>query len=347
MTTARKFVVDPTVTPFYHCISRCVRRALLCGESHSHRKQWIESRLQELAGLFAIDVCGFAIMDNHLHVLLRLNLQQAKAWTAEDIARRWLALCPPRGIDGKPLAVTKQWITDRVQDDAWIAEVRRRLGDLGWFMKFLKEPIARRANKEDGCTGAFWEGRFKSIAILDEASLLATCAYIDLNSVAAGVAATPEKSPHTSVKSRVEHCAKQGKLDKLREGSPYVSKVLLEKDHWLFPIEDKRDPNGNGLAGMLHGISLTGYLQLVDWTSRLVRPGKARVSAETPALLTRLGIDAQGWQATLEKLLSNTKRVGSYFGGDSRLTEIATKHGRRFVKNVTGRQSALTAPHAG
>ena len=347
MATARKFLVDSTVTPFYHCISRCVRRALLCGDGHSHRKQWIEDRLRELAGIFAIDVCGFAIMDNHLHVLLHLNLPLAQAWSAEDVARRWLVLCPPRGIDGKPLAVTKQWIADRVQDADWIAESRRRLSDLGWFMKFLKEPIARRANKEDDCTGAFWEGRFKSIAILDEASLLATCAYIDLNPVAAGVAATPEKSPHTSVKARVEHCASQGKLDKLREGSPYVSKVHLEKDHWLFPIEDKRDPNGHGLAGMLHGISLTGYLQLVDWTSRLVRPGKGRVAAETPALLSRLGIDAHGWQATLEKLLGTTKRVGSYFGNDARLNEVAEQQGRRFVKNVTGRQSALTAPHAG
>ena len=347
MTTARKFLVDSTVTPFYHCISRCVRRALLCGEDHTYRKQWIEDRLRELAGIFAIDVCGFAVMDNHLHVLLHLNLPLAAAWSAEDVARRWLALCPPRGIDGKPLTVTKQWIADRVQDADWIAESRRRLSDLGWFMKFLKEPIARRANKEDDCTGAFWEGRFKSIAILDEASLLATCAYIDLNPVAAGIAATPEKSPHTSVKARVEHCAAQGKLDKLREGSPYVSKVHLEKDHWLFPIEDKRDPNGHGLAGMLQGISLTGYLQLVDWTSRMVRPGKARVTAETPALLSRLGIDTHGWQATLEKLLGPTKRVGSYFGNDARLTEIAAKQGRRFVKNVTGRHSALTAPHAG
>lgn len=347
MTTPRKFLVDPTVTPFYHCISRCVRRALLCGDGHAHRKQWIEERLQKLAGIFAIDICGFAVMDNHLHVLLRLNQEAAEAWTAEEVAQRWLELCPPRGTDGKPLSVTKQWIADRVQDAPWIAETRRRLNDLGWFMKSLKEPIARRANREEECTGAFWEGRFKSIAILDEASLLATCAYIDLNPVAAGIAATPEKSPHTSLKSRVEHCTAQGKLDNLRNGSPYTSKVHLEKDHWLFPIEDKRDPNGKGSAGMLHGISLTGYLQLVDWTSRLVRPGKARVSVGAPALLSRLGIDADGWQATLDKLLGGAKQVGSYFGGESRLAEIAAKRGRRFVKNVTGRQSALTVPHAG
>jgi REP element-mobilizing transposase RayT len=346
MTTARKKLVDPAVTSFYHCISRCVRRALLCGEGHAYRKQWIETRLQELAGLFAIDVCGFSVMDNHLHVLLRLNLSQATDWSAEEVARRWLALCPPRGVDLKPLKLTPGWIADRVQDAAWIAECRRRLGDLGWFMKFLKEPIARRANKEDDCTGAFWEGRYRSIAILDEASLLATCAYIDLNPVAAGIAATPEKSPHTSVKARVERCVVQGQLDRLREGSPYVSKMQLEKGHWLFPIEDKRDSNGHGLAGMLHGISLTGYLQLLDWSSRLVRPGKAHVAAGAPPLLSRLQIDAASWQATLEKLFSGTKKVGSYFGTSQRLADLAEQQGRRFLKNLTGRQVALSTPSA-
>lgn len=344
MTTPRKFLVDPTVTPFYHCISRCVRRALLCGDAHAHRKRWIEERLQKLAEIFAIDVCGFAIMDNHLHVLLHLNHKRSEAWPAEEVASRWLALCPPRGTDGKPLALTKQWLTEHAQNSNWIAETRRRLTDLGWFMKFLKEPIARRANQEDGCTGAFWEGRFKSVAILDEASLLATCAYIDLNPVAAGLAATPEKSPHTSIKARVEHCAKQGHLDKLRDGSPYSSKTQLEKDHWLFPIEDKRDPNGTGSEGMLHGISLTGYLQLVDWTSRLVRPGKARVTDDQPALLSRLHINPQVWQATLRKLLGDTKLVGNFFGTEQRLNELAEKKGRRYVKNLTGRSLVLAAP---
>ena len=240
-------------------------------------------------------------------------------------------------------------IAARADDAKWVLECRRRLSDLGWFMKFLKEPISRRANKEDGCTGAFWEGRFKSIAILDEASLLATCAYIDLNPVAAGIASTPEKSPHTSVKSRVEHCTAQGKLDKLRAGSPYFSKVQLEKGHWLFPIEDKRDANGDWLAGRLKGISLTGYLQLVDWSSRLVRPGKARVGEDAPAILARLQIDAAGWQATLEKLVRCTKKVGAYFGSSGRLDEVATQRGRHFLKNVTGRDTALTTttPKAG
>ncbi len=227
-----------------------------------------------------------------------------------------------------------------------MTECRRRLTDLGWFMKFLREPISRRANREDQCTGAFGGGRFKSIAILDEASLLATCVYIDLNSVAAGLATKPEKSPHTSLKSRVEHCAAAGKLDTLRKGSQYVSKVQLEKGHWLFPVEDKRDSHGHGQAGMLHGISLTGYLQLVDWSSRVVRPGKVRIAEAAPPLLARLQIDASHWQATLEKLVRSTKKVGSYFGGSQRLNEIAAQSGRRFLKNLTGRDTELTTPNA-
>jgi REP element-mobilizing transposase RayT len=241
MTTARKVLVNPTVTPFYHCISRCVRRAFLCGAENAHRKQWIEDRLQELSGIFAIDVCGFSVLDNHLHVLLRLDVARAKLWSPEEIVRRWLLLCPPKDRYGKSVPVNPAWLAERARDTRWVDECRSRLSDLGWFMKSLKEPISRRANQDDKCTGAFWEGRYKSIAILDEASLLATCAYIDLNPVAAGVAATPEKSQYTSVKSRIDHCTAQGKLEVLHKSSPYFSKVNCERGHWLLPIEDRRD----------------------------------------------------------------------------------------------------------
>ena len=347
MATARKILVDPTVTPFYHCISRCVRRAFLCGEENAHRKQWIEDRLRELAGIFAIDVCGYSVLDNHIHVLLRLDLAKAKAWTAEEVVTRWVLLCPPRDRNRKPVVVTSAWICERAKDSGWVETRRARLGDLGWFMKSLKEPIARRANKEDKCTGAFFEERYKSIGILDEASLLATCAYIDLNPVAAGLAATPEKSQHTSIKSRIEHCTAQGKLETLLGGSPYASRSNFEKGHWLFPIEDRRDPSGNGLAGILHGISLTGYLQLLDWSSRLIRPGKVTVSDAVPDILTRLQIDAGSWKSTLEKLVGSRKKIGSYFGGTARLNEVASQRGAKYLKNISGRESQLTSPNAG
>ena len=121
------------------------RRAFLCGDENSHRKQWIEDRLKELVGIFAIDFCGFAILDNHLHVLLRLDLARSDAWSAEDVVIRWIELCPPKERFRKQLIVTESWISERSRDLEWVEERRKRLTDLGWFMKSRKEPIARRA----------------------------------------------------------------------------------------------------------------------------------------------------------------------------------------------------------
>src|SRR4029077_5930111 len=116
----------------------------------------------------------------------------------------------------QPLPVSKAWVEWRVQDVPWVAKVRARLQSLSWFMKCLKEPLARLANHQDKTRGAFFEERFKSVAILDEESLLATCAYIDLNPVAAGIAKVPEASLHTSITTRVEHAKAQGRTKDLK-----------------------------------------------------------------------------------------------------------------------------------
>ncbi len=98
MTMARAHLVDPSVTRWYDCITRCVRRAFLLGEGASDRKLWIDNRLQELAGIFSIAVGGFSVMDNHLHVLVRLDPEFAAGWSDEEVVRRWAALSPTRQI---------------------------------------------------------------------------------------------------------------------------------------------------------------------------------------------------------------------------------------------------------
>ena len=168
MTVARSQLVDLDVTSYYHCISRCVRRASLCGEGYEHRKQWIEDRLEELAGIFAVSVAGFAVLDNHCHVIVRLEgAKLSETWSDYQVVERPGQLCPPRDNKRKPLPVTEEWIRQKLTDKDWVARTRNRLGDLGWFMKYLKEPLARMANAEDGVTGHFFEGRYKSIAFLD------------------------------------------------------------------------------------------------------------------------------------------------------------------------------------
>jgi REP element-mobilizing transposase RayT len=341
MTVARGKLVDETITPWYHCISRCVRRMMLMGDGFEHRKRWLEKRLEMLSANTGVRCAGFAIMDNHLHLLLRLDSAATAAWTPREVARRWARLFPPRESKGQGPVNIEAWIAAHAEDARWVAMARGRLGSVSWYMKWLKEPLARMANKQDGVTGAFWEGRFRSIAILDDESLLATCAYIDLNPVAAGIAITPEESLHTSFHARVEHCRQAGELDGLKDGlSTETSQTEMERTHWLLPIEDRRE-QGEAVLGLLGGFTFSCYARLLDWTSRLLRTGKARVNPELASIFARLHIDAERWQSTLQSLLRPGKLVGQYFGRLQNLREMAARHGKRWVKNRGTRAAVL------
>ncbi len=340
MTMARRLLVDVDVTRYYHCISRCVRRAFLCGEGFSHRKAWIEARLEVLAEQFAVSVCGFAIMDNHLHVLCRLDPGVADDWSDDEVVRRWITVYPPPNLNIDDPATVQAWISYQCKDASQVAKYRDRLQNLGWFMKALKEPLARMANKEDDCKGTFWEARYKSIAILDEEALLATCAYIDLNPVAAGIAATPEQSEHTSIKQRIDHARRTGAIKTIQQAGEAASvagsKVEgdIEQSHWLCPMQDRRR-QGVCREGLLPGFSLSGYLELVDWTARVYRTGKARVSQEVAGIMERLGTTAERWQAHMRTLITKARWLGSFCATRrDRLREIATHRGLHHVDNA-------------
>jgi REP element-mobilizing transposase RayT len=340
MTIARAHLVDPTVTRWYHCITRCVRRALLLGEGPDDRKLWIENRLQELAEIFGVAVGGFAVLDNHLHLLVRLDPDVVQGWSDEDVVRRWGRLFPPRDKARQPLPASDEWVQGHLLNAAWVARARQRLQSLSWFMKCLKEPLSRLANRQDQTRGAFFEGRFRSIAILDEQALLATCVYIDLNPVAAGIANVPEASAHTSIKARVDHVKEQGRTEDLKAAvggsvAGSAASAGLEQEHWLCPIEDRRRLDAVR-EGMVEGFSLGNYLLLLDYTARLYREGKAKLSQEVTAILDRLGSSGDQWDARL-KTLSQGHLVGRFFATSrQRLREVAERLGLLRVPNVGG-----------
>ena len=267
-------------TQFYHCISRCVRRAFLCGEdsqtgqSFEHRRGWVEDRLLTLAKVFAIDVCAFAVLSNHTHIVIYVDENKAKLWTVDEVLQRWHqlfrgTLFTQRFINGEKLSTA---IMNCVYETA--ETYRQRLMDISWFMRALNEPIARQANFEDNCTGRFWEGRYKIQALLDEAALAACLAYVDLNPVRANMAKTPETSAHTSVLMRSES-AKEGKQP--IELLPFV---------------------GNPRAHMPKGLpfELDDYLQLVDLTGRCIRQDKIGfIDDALPSILTRLNVSPDNW----------------------------------------------------
>jgi hypothetical protein len=232
-----------------------------------------------------------------LHVLVRLDPDLARAWSDEEVVRRWGRLFPPRDKSRQPTPVTDHWVQWRLQDALWVATARQRLQSLSWFIKCLKEPLSRMANRQDKTRGTFFESRFKSVAVVDEESLLAISVYIDLNPVAAKVADTPETSGYTSIKQRVDHAEVQGKTAQLEaaEGVSVAGSHAaagLQESLWLCPIEDRRGLDSTR-EGMLQGISLGSYVKLVDYTGRLFRLGKASISAELAGIFERLGCNAQ------------------------------------------------------
>lgn len=203
----RAFTIDQEQPGFYHCISRCVRRAWLCGKDpvtgrcFDHRRDWIEQRLLTLADSFAVGLYAWAVMSNHTHVVLRVDPKLPDTWSDEDVARRWARL--DRTLEAVPRAKVEQRIRGLLNQPKRIAELRCRLGSLSWFMRYLNECIARAANAEDLCTGRFWEGRFKCQALLDSAAVIACMAYVDLNPIRAGIADELIDSDFTTIQRRL------------------------------------------------------------------------------------------------------------------------------------------------
>ncbi len=287
MPKPRKEQVSLEATPYYHCVSRCVRRAFLCGidittnESYEHRRGWLENELLKQAQIFAIDVAAYAIMSNHYHVVLHINKKQADAWQLDDIIERWHQLY--RGH-----ALSQRYKLGEVLTQAELVKLteitetwRERLMDISWFMRRLNEFVSRQANYEDNCTGRFWEGRFKSQALLDEKALAACLAYVDLNPVRAGMEKTPENSEHTSIKQRSE-----------KAKSAYSPNHPNQQVKGLLPF------SGNPKQDRTDGLpfKLTDYLELVDYSGRIIRDNKrGSISKNLPPILQRLGIEADNW----------------------------------------------------
>jgi REP element-mobilizing transposase RayT len=294
---ARKNLISLRDTPYYHCIARCVRRACLWGEdeyagkNYSHRKQWVIERLEQLCSIFAIEVCAYAVMSNHYHLVLYVDRERAREWTRQEVVERWTMLF-------RAPTLVKRWQSgealeaERPLAEAIIECWRTRMHDISWFMRCLNEHLARRANQEDQCTGRFWEGRFKSQALLDEAGLMTAMVYVDLNPIRAGVAKTPEESEFTSIHDRIQKLSRHAMP--VQEPRPVIP---------LRAFADEIEKNAPAIP-----CAFRDYLALVDWSGRMIRRDKrGAIDPALPPILQRLGIECGGW----ELLMS---RGGTVFG---------------------------------
>ncbi len=355
-----------------HAIQRCVRRAFLTGVDsdsgidYSYRREWIRRRLETLASCFGVDVLNYAIMSNHFHLILRNRPDVVQTWTDIEVATRWLRLFPGRRIDERLAEPVEADIQRLAADTARTQQIRQRLSNISWFMRALSEPIARMANRQDKCTGRFWEGRFKAQRIADESGLLACAMYIDLNPIRAGVADSPITAKYTSANDRILATSGQkmdsaatdvvalpkrhddershiGDHDKKTAAQRSLkckgkSRLRISRDEWLAPFQLSRGDlsdmpmaSRSGFRASDKGflsMSFTDYKALLLWTSQQ-QSSESELSAKHASILAALGIEGKRWR----DLVWNYRRYfgrASCAGRPESLEADAKRTGKRF-----------------
>lgn len=308
----------------FHCVSRCVRRAFLCGydavtrRDYSHRKKLLIERLRFLSTIFAIEVCNYAVMENHYHLIVRICLDMCYAWSDREVAIRWLTLFPRRkSRDDGAIAPREEDINAIILCPELVEKLRKRLCSLSWFMGRLNEYLARIANKEDEVKGRFWEGRFKCQELLDESAIASCMIYVDLNPIRAGVAATPEESNFTGIQERIQSWQRE----------------TTNSAFWLCPISS--DAKRRGILQMTEA----QYFDLVDRSGRLVYPGKPGViDAGLAPILQRIGVDPKAWINTISEFGT---RFHVAAGTLANMRRFADRIGRRWIKGLSAARAAF------
>lgn len=314
MATARSKIVSLEVTPWYHCTTRCVRQAFLCGydqktnTDYSHRKKWLEDRILFLAKVFCIELGAYAIMSNHYHVVVKIDQDHANRISDKEVVTRWLRIykgtpAARKYLDGNSLLDTE---LDQLKES--IKSWRRELSNLSRFMAEINQKIAIRANREDGSKGKFWEARFNSQAVLDPDTLIRTLIYVDLNPVRAKTAPTPEKSEHTSIFRRLGSTGDNGLLN-FHEGTG--------------------QPGSGFQTQQCLPICFKDYLALLDWTGKNLDASKrGSIRSHTPDIFERLGYSSDQW---FKSVRSSNDRRQSALGSTEKIEGFCKFHGRSWI----------------
>ncbi|MHC4390094.1 MAG: transposase [Planctomycetota bacterium] len=340
---ARRDIVSKGVVSTYHCVHRCVRRAFLCGydartgRSYEHRKEWVRERLRLLSTVFAVELCSYAVLGNHVHVILRVRPDKGAGWTAEELARRWWRLCPTRRDALGHAAEPTQDDLGQILDDhdggqKRVDQLLERLTSLSWFMKFFAERIARRANKADGCTGRFWEGRFKSQRLVGENAVLACSIYNDLNPIRAAAAKTPETSGFTSGQDRILASQARAKLELARASDTKLSgrererlKGAIRNASYLVPL---------GCEGShLPSLTTEEYLALLDKSGRVIKRGKrGAIPPGVAPILERLALEVDSW---FESVSTIGVRFSHLIGDAACLAREVVRLGQKWIHGAS------------
>jgi hypothetical protein len=337
--SARRKLLGRDRKAVYHCWTRCVRRAFLCGrdpysrKDYSHRRDWIITREEQLAGLFAIEVEFRAEMRNHLHAVLRTRPEIARRLSSVEVARRWLTITRLAKCmsDGMPKVDEKE-VEKLAKNKKRIAKLRRRLTSISWFMGILLENIARRANREDKSSGRFWESRFKCRECTSESAILICGIYVDLNPIKAGEASSPETARYTSVFQRLM-AASQPKNSRTRADG-WMAELTLRPESKADEKLACSSRTGRRASDLgILPISLENYVKLLKWTARLLLSGQRRtIPKDLEAVLDHLDVNHEAWLDTVEEY---EKSFCHAVGPPSSLAKVAERMDASHLKGAT------------
>lgn len=344
MPYSRKSIITLGEPAVFHCVSRCVRRAWLCGRDpltkkcFEHRRFVIYELIKEYAAIFAVEVFACSVLNNHYHLVIRVDPLVVEGWSDEEVIKRWDQVYSVKklftGIYGE---LDDEVINKALEMPELIQEWRTRLCSISWFMKQINEPVARMANKEDGCKGRFWEGRFKCQRLEDEGAVLACMAYVDLNPVRADMARTPEESDYTSAQDRIVSLQARCRSDSLihtQDGSSDkreedLVKELLQRDKWLTPVEAIRA----GTSTQSWFFSLEEYLKLLDETGRIIKDGKSgSIPQNLAPLLDRVNLDQGSWILAMKQFGKRFYRIA---GQAQKMLNAARSIGQKWVQGLS------------
>jgi putative transposase len=322
MAIRRSEQIDTDNGGYYHLISRCVRRAFLCGEdpesgkNFDYRRQWIEDRILELAQFFSIEVYSYAVMHNHYHLVVYSDPKLPESWSDLDVANRWLNVFPGRLNNPKFKLQREHKLQAIVNDPELLFTYRERLGSLSWLMRCINEPIAKRCNKEDIVKGHFWESRFKSQALLDEAAALTCMAYVDLNPIRAGIAKSLQESEHTTIKKRLQ--------------------VLSEEE-----LQSSIKAVAGKVKNRTMVLKLKDYIELVEWTGKaIVYPDKAKLPHHLSSTLSHMNIQQSNW---LNQVKSYGGRYYRFVGNIEKLKAKTKELGQQWLKGINQAQQLFSS----
>ncbi len=323
MAIKRSEQIDPENAGYYHLISRCVRRAFLCGDdpesghNFDHRRQWIENRILELAQYFSIEIYAYAVLHNHYHLVVYSDPKAPQSWSDLEIAERWLKVFPGKYNNPKFATQRNLRLQAIIKDKGLLATYRERLGNLSWLMRRINEPLAKSANNEDFCKGHFWESRFKSQALLDEGAALTCMAYVDLNPIRAGIAKSLPESEHTAIRRRLTTLSPEELNQTIKAVAGQVKNRTMV-------------------------LKLKDYIELVEWTGNaIVYPNKSKLPPHLSNTLEHLNLQQENW-------LNQVQFFGGHYyrfvGNLDRLKEKTKALGRQWLKGIRPIQSLYKSP---